>query len=61
MKINASLENCRRLLCEIAETAPPTPNRAKVIRAIEELDSFRHGKFQDCEKCGYEEKTDVGP
>ena len=69
MRTNASLENARNLLCDSLRdlrlvTGDNTPEKVicqtaymNIIYALQELDSFRHGKLQKCLICGEEIKN----
>lgn len=63
MKMNAYLENSRRAICDSIKRVPPqnAELRRDLIWALTELDAFRHGSLQNCDKCGYEEKLPEGP
>lgn len=58
VKENAYLLNCRNSICEalkVLDSAPVPVDvlsaRRDMIFAIHELDAFRHGKLQKCDKC----------
>ncbi len=63
MKMNAYLENSRRAICDSIKRVPPEQAelRRDLIWALTELDAFRHGALQNCDKCGYEETMPEGP
>ena len=64
MKINAYLENCRMAICDALRLAGQQDHpelRKELIFALNELDAFRHGTLQHCDKCGYEGKEPEGP
>ena len=52
MKDNCYLLNCRRNLCDAIDKAGVNnPIRRDLIQALTELDAFRHGQLQRCDKC----------
>jgi hypothetical protein len=67
MKINAYLENSRMAICDAIKLCNlffgseiDIPLRRELIFALTELDAFRHGHLQNCDKCGNTENVE-GP
>lgn len=53
MKENASLLNCRQGLVNALNVVPKSDTliRKELIFALSELDAYRHGQLQKCDKC----------
>lgn len=63
MKFNAYLENSRISICAAMKLSKPEQAelRKELTFALTELDAFRHGTLQNCDKCGWEENLKEGP
>jgi hypothetical protein len=52
MKENAYLLNCRHhIVCALKATSEGTMMRVELAQALTELDAYRHGQLQKCDKC----------